>query len=69
MRLLACFCFLVLLLGIVIGRWVGAVDAEQIGAVGGCLHRSAVVGDQRTGSLKSFPGVMGNSNLSDAGIV
>ena len=54
MRLFACFCFLVLLQG------------NVIGGVDGVSHSVAVVGDHRTGRVESFPGVIGNSNLSKA---
>ena len=56
-RLIACFCFFVLLQG------------KVIGGLDGLLHNIAVVGDQRMGRAESFPGLIGNSNLSDALIV
>jgi len=68
MRLLAIFCFLVLFFGMVIGGLVGVGATTETGTDGG-LHRVAVVGDQRRGRDEYFPGVMANSNLSDAGMV
>jgi len=60
MRLFARRCLFVFVGGNVTGGWAVRSIGEQ---------RFAVVGDQRSGSDESFPGVMGNSNRSDAGIV
>ena len=59
-RLFTRRCLFVFVGGNVTGGW----DVRSMGE-----QRVAVVGDQRSGSDMSFPGVIGNSKRSDAGIV